>query len=100
MRLNLKKPCLFLDDNNLRHSRELVVKFALLQGSLSVRYLGVPLMPYKLRPQDYISLIDKVLKHMSSWIAHHLSFAGILQLIQSVIMIIVKLWCSFCQTIV
>ncbi|VVA96482.1 unnamed protein product [Arabis nemorensis] len=60
------------------------------QGALPVRYL----VPHKLGPQDYRPLIDKVISRISSWSAKHLSYAGRLQLIQSVIMSIINFWCS------
>lgn len=86
--LNLSKSYLFLDGDNMSLSRDLSSRYGLLQGSLPVRYLGLPLMPHKLRPQDYQPLIDKVLSRISSWIVRYLSFAGRLQLIQAVISII------------
>lgn len=66
LKLNLEKSCLFLDGNNLAQSKDLALKFGLLQGSFHVRYLRVPLMPHKLLPQDYRPLIDKVLSRVSS----------------------------------
>lgn len=53
LQLNLSKTGLFLDGGNHSVIRELAENFGLSQGSLPVRYLGLPLMPHKLRPQDY-----------------------------------------------
>lgn len=69
-------------------------EFGLTQGSLPVQYLGVPLIPHKLRLQDYKPLIDKVLSNISSWTAMYLSFVGRLHLIQSVIMSMINFWTS------
>ncbi|CAA7061787.1 unnamed protein product [Microthlaspi erraticum] len=90
--LSLQKSCLFLDGNNLDLTRQLASTFGLVHGSLPVRYLGLPLMPHKLRPQDYQPLIDKVRSRICSWTARQLSFAGRLQLIQSVIYSIINFW--------
>lgn len=90
--LNLSKTCLFLDGNNSVLSREMAASFGLTQGSLPVRYLGLPLLPHKLRPQDYQPLIDRVTSRISSWTSRHLSFAGRLQLIRSVIFGIINFW--------
>ncbi|XP_023641338.1 uncharacterized protein LOC111831447 [Capsella rubella] len=92
--LNLKKSCLFLDGNNLVLARELATRFGMTQGSLPVRYLGLPLLPHKLRPQDYQVLIDKVLDRISSWRTKNLSFAGRLQLIQYVLYSIINFWAT------
>lgn len=51
--LNLRKYFLFIDGNNLELSRSMAERFGLVQVSLPVRYLGLSLMPHKLRPQDY-----------------------------------------------
>ncbi|XP_013624294.1 PREDICTED: uncharacterized protein LOC106330365 [Brassica oleracea var. oleracea] len=83
--LNLAKTGLFVDGANHTVSREMAASFGLSQGSLPVRYLGLPLMPHKLRPHDYQPLIDRVTKKIKSWTLRNLSFAGRLQLIQSVL---------------
>ena len=54
-------------------------------GSLPVRYLGVPLITFKLMLCDCSPLIDKTEARIKSWNNNVLSFAGRLQLIQSVL---------------
>lgn len=61
---------------------------------MSVSYLGLPLLPHKPQPLDYQPLIDKVLARISGWTVRHLSFAGRLQLIQSIIYGIMNFWGS------
>lgn len=51
------------------------------QGSLPVRYPGIPLISSKLRWQDYLPLIDKIMSRITSWRPSCLSYAGIWQLI-------------------
>ncbi|KAL1201844.1 putative ribonuclease H protein [Cardamine amara subsp. amara] len=63
-------------------------------GSFPVRYLGVPLTSQKLRKQDYQPLIDRISSRFSSWTTRHLSFAGRLQLLQSVIYSTISFWAS------
>lgn len=92
--MNLKKSCLFLDGNKVDTARQLASAFRLVHGSLPVRYLGLPLMSHKLRPQDYQPLIDKVRSRICSWTARQLSFAGRLQLIQSVLFSLINFWAS------
>lgn len=78
----------------MSQSRDLEPNFGLLQGSLHIRYLGVPLIPHKLRPQDYRALINKVLSKVFTWKVCHLSFTGRLQVIQTIIVSIVSFWCT------
>ncbi|CAA7013480.1 unnamed protein product [Microthlaspi erraticum] len=90
--LSLQKSCLFLDGNNQELTLNLASSLGLVHGALPVRYLGLPLMPHKLRPVDYQRLIDRVRSRICSWTARRLSFAGRLQLIQSVIYGIISFW--------
>ncbi|CAA7058378.1 unnamed protein product [Microthlaspi erraticum] len=90
--LSLRKSCLFLVGNKPVLTQQLASLFGLVHGSLPVRYLVLPLMPHKLRPQDYQPLIDKVRSRICSWTARQLSFAGRLQLIQSVIYSTINFW--------
>ncbi|CAA7028586.1 unnamed protein product [Microthlaspi erraticum] len=53
--LSLRKSCLFLDGNNVDLARHLASLVGLQHGSLPLSYLGLPLMPHKLRQQDYLN---------------------------------------------
>lgn len=90
--LSLEKSCLFIDGGNSHHISDLAPRFGLKRGSLSVCYLGLPLLPHKMRPIDYQPVVDKVLAIISSWTVRHLSYAERLQLIQSVIFSIINLY--------
>ncbi|CAA7061143.1 unnamed protein product [Microthlaspi erraticum] len=92
LRLNLAKSYLFLDGNNIVVTRTLAFRFGFTPGALPVRYLGLPLLPHKMRPADYQPLLDRVRQRISSWLVKLLSFAGRLQLIQSVISGMVNFW--------
>ncbi|CAL9228649.1 unnamed protein product [Arabidopsis halleri] len=81
--VNRDKTALFLNGGDIQVNIDMATSLGLQQGSLPVRYLGVPLTSTKLRKQDYQPLIDKVLARFSAWTVKHLSFAGRLQLIQS-----------------
>lgn len=92
--LNKSKTGLFLDGFNIPEAKAMADKFGFSQGLLPVRYLGVPLMPHRLRPQDYQPLIDRVRKKITSWTIRNLSFAGRLVLIQSVLYGMFNFWAS------
>lgn len=88
------KSSLYLDGNNTNLTHQLTTRFHITHGTLSVSYLGLPLLPHKPQPLDYQPLIDKVLARISGWTVRHLSFAGRLQFIQSIIYGIINFWGS------
>ena len=61
-------------------------------GELPVRYLGIPLTTRKPSLKDFQPLLDKITTRINSWTAKHLSYAGRLQLIQSVLTSIYSFW--------
>ncbi|CAA7031764.1 unnamed protein product [Microthlaspi erraticum] len=92
--LSLRKTSLFLDGADFQFTQDLANKFGIRQGSLPVRYLGLPLLPKKLSLQDCQPLLDRVKSRIGSWMVRPLSFAGRLQLIKSVLNGIINFWAS------
>nr|XP_043619781.1 uncharacterized protein LOC122591585 [Erigeron canadensis] len=76
------------------------VKYAILaimpfeEGSLPVRYLGVPLISTHLLYKDCKILVEKLEKRITDWQNKSLSFAGRLQLIRSVLSSLHVYWAS------
>lgn len=64
------------------------------QGTLPIRYLGLPLHSRRLRKSEYSPLIDNIKKRLQSWQVRLLSYAGRLQLIKAVIYSMVNFWLS------
>lgn len=95
LQLSLAKSRIFLDGNNQSLIASLASTFQITLGSFPVRYLGLPLLPHKMRPRDFQPLLDKVRFRFTSWSNRHLSYAGRLQLIQSVIYELERLCSSF-----
>lgn len=62
-------------------------------GKMPVNYLGVPLVSKHLSRKDCHSLIDKITARVKHWTAKFLSYAGKLQLLQSVISSLMNFWC-------
>jgi len=62
------------------------------EGCLPVRYLGVPLITKRLTAADCEGLVVKFTSQIDSWCAKHLSFAGRLQLISSVLFSLQVFW--------
>ncbi|KAJ0800754.1 putative RNA-directed DNA polymerase [Helianthus annuus] len=64
------------------------------EGSLPVRYLGVPLISSRLLYKDCEVLIQRMEKKIVNWVTKSLSFAGRLQLINSVLSSMHIYWAS------
>ncbi|XP_021713494.1 uncharacterized protein LOC110681652 [Chenopodium quinoa] len=62
------------------------------QGSIPFKYLGVPLSSKKLTISHCKPLVEKVTARIQGWMARHLSYAGRIQLIKSVLFGIQTYW--------
>ncbi|XP_074291200.1 uncharacterized protein LOC141617970 [Silene latifolia] len=64
------------------------------EGLFPFRYLGLPLNSSRLTVSMFDSLIVKIQKVVAHWSTHFLTYAGKLQLINSIIFGIENFWCS------
>jgi len=64
------------------------------QGSFPVKYLGIPLSLRKWSIADCHALVEKITTRINTWTTRHLSYAGRLQLINSVIFSLHTYWSS------
>ncbi|XP_058750188.1 uncharacterized protein LOC131623207 [Vicia villosa] len=62
------------------------------EGELPVKYLGVPLTSKRLSINHYLPLIDKIVARVRHWTSKLLSYAGRVQLIQSISFAITHYW--------
>ncbi|XP_010495645.1 PREDICTED: uncharacterized protein LOC104772766 [Camelina sativa] len=92
--INRDKTALFLDGENLEENKLIADRAGLVQGSFPVRYLGVPLSSKKMTRQDFQPLLDRIRAKFNSWTVRKLSFAGRIQLIQSVVYSTITFWAS------
>lgn len=63
-----------------------------MEGKLLVKYLGVPLISSKLSKEDCAPIVDKVKRKLTSWSTKKLSYAGRIQLINSVVFHYLVYW--------
>ncbi|KAM3198979.1 hypothetical protein P3L10_034131 [Capsicum annuum] len=61
-------------------------------GELPFKYLGIPLSAIKITLVKWQPLIQKIVRRISSWTTKKLSYAGRLQLVQTVIFVIQAYW--------
>ncbi|XP_062075630.1 uncharacterized protein LOC133779723 [Humulus lupulus] len=64
----------------------------LMVGSFPLKYLGVPMRPTKWRHEDCDLILQKIRLRLNSWSSRHLSYAGRVQLIHSVLFGLRNFW--------
>jgi len=64
------------------------------EGSFPFRYLGVPLSPHRLLASQLSPLLHKLEAAIQAWVGKHLTYAGRLELIKSVLYGMVQFWVS------
>lgn len=94
LNISLEKSTLFIAGVSEENERDILSCFPLASGTLPVRYLGLPLLTKRMTVSDYLPLVEKIRKLMSSWTGRFLSHVGRLQPINSVITSLANFWLS------
>ena len=95
LQLNPDKTEVFFSSSVLQATRdEGCAELGFKEGTLPVRYLGVPLISSRLSARDCEVLIAKITTRISGWRVRTLSYAGRLQLVVSVLSSIHAYWAS------
>lgn len=92
LKISLEKSTLYTAGIQESAEKDILTTFPFSTGNLPVRYLGLPLLTKRMTVSDYLPLVEKVRKRMSSWTGRFLSHAGRLQLIKSVITSLANFW--------
>ncbi|XP_062099618.1 uncharacterized protein LOC133805450 [Humulus lupulus] len=66
----------------------------LMEGSFPLKYLGDPMRPTKWHHEDCDIILQKIRLRLNSWSSRHLSYAGRMQLIHSVLFGLRNYWMS------
>lgn len=90
LKINIEKSTLFMAGSMAR--QEDFMAFLFEQGTLPVRYLGLPLLTKRKTVSDFLPLVEKIRSRISSWTGRFLSFGRRLHLIQSVISCLANFW--------
>ncbi|CAN1773889.1 LINE-1 retrotransposable element ORF2 protein [Linum perenne] len=85
LRFNSEKSKIYIAGLSAEEEGEIVAASGFSKGAIPFRYLGVPLTSGKLRRNDCKTLLEKITKRVTDWKSKKLSYAGKLQLIDSVI---------------
>lgn len=92
LKICMEKSTLFMAGINTQRQEEILYQFPFESGKLPVRYLGLPSLTKNMTISDYLPLIEKIRKQISSWTNRFLSYAGRLHLIKSVITSLTNFW--------
>lgn len=90
LNISIEKSTVYMAGVEAEEKSRILENFPFAEGSLHVRYLGLPLMTKSMRRQDYMPLVERVRSRICSWTSRYLSYAGRLQLINSVLLSIVS----------
>lgn len=92
LKISIEKYSIYMAGVSEAERSSILTNFPLAEGSLPVRYLGLPLMTKAMKKHDYQPLVEKIRNKISTWTSRHLSYAGRLQLIKAVLMSLVNFW--------
>lgn len=94
LKISLEKSTIYMAGVSDGERQRILANFPFEEGTLPVRYLGLPLMTQSMRIQDYQPLLEKIRNRINTWTCRFLSYAGRLQLIKAVILSIVSFWAA------
>ena len=92
LKISMEKSTLYMAGASPIVRAEIADKFLFEVGQLPVRYLGLPLVTKRLSAGDYAPLLEQIRKRIASWTSRYLSYAGRLNLINSILCIICNFW--------
>ncbi|KAH7845388.1 hypothetical protein Vadar_001417 [Vaccinium darrowii] len=88
------KSNIFFSGVNSSTKADILTLLGFKEGSLPIKYLGVPLLSTKLKHIDCKPLIDKITSKTKSWTNRDLTYAGRVQLIKSILFSMQTYWSS------
>ncbi|XP_060965529.1 uncharacterized protein LOC133034457 [Cannabis sativa] len=91
---NKDKSLVYFWGVNLSEKEVILEDLQFREGSFPLKYLGVPLRPTKWRREDCDAIIKKIKMWLVTWATRHLSYAGRIQLIRSVLFGLRNYWMS------
>ena len=92
LRISLEKSTIYMAGVEEVEKCSIMTNFPFAVGELPVRYLGLPLMTQSMRSQDWLPLLERIRSKVCSWTCRFMSYAGRLQLINSVLLSIANFW--------
>jgi mannosylglycoprotein endo-beta-mannosidase len=90
--INASKSFIFFGGVLANMKQLLLSDTGFVEGSFPFRYLGVPLSPHRLLASQYSPLLHKLESAIQCWLGKHLSYAGRVELLKSVLYGMVQFW--------
>ncbi|XP_062075819.1 uncharacterized protein LOC133779939 [Humulus lupulus] len=90
--INAEKSQIFFGGVSSYDRTRIALEINLSEGTFPLKYLGVPMRPTKWRHADCEVIIQKFRLKIQNWASRHLSFAGRIQLINSVLLGLRNYW--------
>ncbi|XP_062094015.1 uncharacterized protein LOC133800051 [Humulus lupulus] len=94
LQINASKSHVYFGGVSVADRQILAAELQLSEGSFPLKYLGVPMRPTKWKHEDCDIIIQKFRMRLHTWASRHLSFAGRIQLIHSVLFGLRNYWMS------
>lgn len=94
LQINNPKSQIFYANMDVEVKDHLLQSLNFKEGTLPVKYLGLPLISTKLSIADCMPLIEKVKQKLNSWTSKMLSDSGRVQLVKSVALQLQAYWCG------
>ena len=92
LNISIEKSTVYMAGVAVEERNRILRNFPFAEGTLPVRYLGLPLMTKVMGKNDYLPLVERARSRINTWTCTFLSYAGRLQLIKAVLMSIVNFW--------
>lgn len=92
LHLSAEKSVVFLAGMNEEQCGEICRVLGMQEGSFPIRYLGIPLQSHGVRCEELRVLVRKITGKIQGWSNHHISYAGRVCLIKSVLYSITQFW--------
>ncbi|XP_062080526.1 uncharacterized protein LOC133785295 [Humulus lupulus] len=94
LHVNSSKSHIFFGGVNAADRQTIAHEIQLTEGTFPLKYLGVPMRPTKWKHEDCDIIIQKIKMQLHTLASRHLSFAGRIQLIHSVLFGLRNYWMS------
>ncbi|XP_019235766.1 PREDICTED: uncharacterized protein LOC109216090 [Nicotiana attenuata] len=92
LQANLGKSSVYFGGVKQEMKKQIIDHLGFAHGELPFKYLGIPLSTKKIALIQWQPLVEKITAKITSWTAKKLSYAGRLQLVQSVVFGIQAYW--------
>ncbi|XP_062114647.1 uncharacterized protein LOC133825762 [Humulus lupulus] len=92
LKANINKSQIFFGGVSAAIKDQILQILQLEEGTFPLKYLGIPMRPTKWKMTDCEEILKKIKLRLHTWASRHLSYAGLIQLITSVLLGLRNYW--------